>query len=132
MDHAEDIAAIRAVVADVEGGFNAKDAERSVAHFTGDATAVDVHGVLVRGRAALLAAHRAGYAGPLRDQYARHELGDVTFPRPDVAIAHVRAHAVDAAGAPIALDHTMLALYVFVRQDGRWRVAARQHTVARA
>jgi uncharacterized protein (TIGR02246 family) len=128
----DDIAAIRAVIADIEAGFNAKDAERSVEHFTEDATAVGVAGVLVRGRDALLEAHRAGYAGPLADQYARYELGAITFLRPDVAVAHKRARAVDASGAPLELDHTMVALYVFVREDGRWRVAARQNTLARA
>jgi uncharacterized protein (TIGR02246 family) len=131
MDHADDIAAIRAVIADIEAGFNAKDAERSVAPFADDATAVSVGGNLVAGRDALLEAHRIGYAGPLRDQYARYELGEVTFLRPDVAIAHKRARAVGADGAPIDLDHTMIALYVFVRNDGRWQVAARQNTLVR-
>src|SRR5215212_1492026 len=93
MDHSDDIDAIRAVIADIEAGFNEKDAERSVAHFADDATAVSVGGVLVAGRDALLEAHRSGYAGPLRDQYARYELGDVTFLRPDVAVAHKRARA---------------------------------------
>ena len=132
MDHADDIAAIRSVIAAIESGFNDKDAERSVAHFTDDATAVSVAGVLVAGREALLGAHRTGYAGPLRDQFARYELGDVTFLRPDVAIAHKRARAVGPDGAPIDLDHTMIALYVFVRNDGRWQVAARQNTLAHA
>ena len=131
MDHTDDVAAIRAVIADIEAGFNEHDAERSVAHFTDDATAVNVAGVVAAGRDALLDAHRAGFAGPLRDQYARYELGEITFLRPDVAIAHKRARAVDAAGEPLDLDHTMIALYVFVRDGGRWRVAARQNTLAR-
>jgi uncharacterized protein (TIGR02246 family) len=131
MDHADDIAAIRAVIADIEAGFNTKDAERSVAHFADDATAVSVGGNLVAGRNALLEAHRSGYAGPLRDQYARYELGEITFLRPDVAIAHKRARAVAADGAEIDLDHAMIALYVFVRNDGRWQVAARQNTLVR-
>jgi uncharacterized protein (TIGR02246 family) len=126
MDHADDIAAIRAVIADIEAGFNTDDAERSVAHFTEDASTVSAAGALVTGRAALLAAHRAGDG-----QRARYELGEITFPRPDVALAHKRARAVGADGTPLDLDHTMIALYVFVRDDGRWRVAARQDTLAR-
>jgi uncharacterized protein (TIGR02246 family) len=47
MDHSDDIAAIRAVIADIEAGFNENDAERSVAHFADDATAVDVAGAAV-------------------------------------------------------------------------------------
>ena len=132
MDHAADITAIRTVIADIETGFNENDAERSVAHFTDDASAVNVGGVLVTGREALLEAHRAGFAGPLRDQYARYELGEITFLRPDVAVAHKRARAVDPDGEPLDLNHTMIALYVFVRDGGRWRVAARQNTLTRA
>ena len=126
-----DVAAIRGVIADIEAGFNAKDPERSVAHFMPDATAVAVDGTLITGREALLEAHRAGYAGPLRDQYARYELADVTFLRPDVAVAHKRARATTADGEPLDVGHAMIALYVLVREDGRWLVAARQNTVVR-
>jgi uncharacterized protein (TIGR02246 family) len=130
-DASAEVAAIERVIADIEAGFNAKDPERSVEHFAPDATAVSVDGTLIAGREALLEAHRAGYAGPLRDQYARYELADVTFPRPDVAIAHKRAWATTAEGEPIDVGHAMIALYVFVREDGRWLVAARQNTVVR-
>jgi uncharacterized protein (TIGR02246 family) len=126
---AADVAAIERVIADIEAAFNAKDPELSVAHFTPDATAVSAAGTLIAGREALLEAHRAGYAGPLRDQYARYELADVTFPRPDVAIAHKRARAITADGEPLDVGHAMIALYVLVREDGRWLVAARQNTL---
>jgi uncharacterized protein (TIGR02246 family) len=126
---ADDIAAIAGVIADVETGFNTKDAELSVAHFAPDATAVSVTGALVAGRDELLEAHRAGYAGPLRDQYARYELGDVTFLRPDVAVVHKRATATTREGEPIDVGHAMIALYVLVREEGRWLVAARQNTL---
>jgi uncharacterized protein (TIGR02246 family) len=130
-DAPADIAAIGAVIADIEAGFNAKDPELSVAHFAPDATAVSVDGTLIAGREALLDAHRAAYAGPLRDQYARYELADVTFVRPDVAIAHKRARATTREGEPLDVGHGMIALYVLVRKAGRWRVAARQNTVVR-
>jgi uncharacterized protein (TIGR02246 family) len=124
-----DIAAIAGVIADIEAGFNTKDAELSVAHFAPDATAVSVTGTLVTGRDELLEAHRAGYAGPLRDQYARYELGDVRFLRPDVAVAYKRATATTREGEPLDVGHAMIALYVLVREDGRWLVAARQNTL---
>lgn len=124
-----DIDAIRALVAEVEHGFNANDAERSVAVFTDDAWAVSVPGATSRGRDELLAAHRAGYAGPLRDQFARYELGDVRFLADDVAIAQKRAWATDADGNDLDVGHAMVALYVFVRTPDGWRVAARQNTL---
>jgi uncharacterized protein (TIGR02246 family) len=124
-----DVAAIAQVIADIERGFNTKDPELSVAHFTADGSGVSVGGALVEGRAALLEAHRAGFDGPLRDMYARYELADVKFVRPDVAIAHKRAWATTPDGEQIDVGHAMIALYVLVREDGRWLVAARQNTL---
>jgi uncharacterized protein (TIGR02246 family) len=131
-DHEDDVAAIRQVIADIETGFNTNDADLLVAHFTRNGTAVSVGGVLLSGWEEMLEASRAGLAGPLRDQYARYELADVTFLRPDIAVAHKRARAISAEGEPIDVDHTMIALYVLVREDGRWWVAARQNTMAAA
>jgi uncharacterized protein (TIGR02246 family) len=130
IDHTADRDAIRRVIADIEAGFNRNDPELSVAHFAENATAVNVAGLRVVGAEALLDANRAGLAGPLRDQHARYELGEITFLRPDVAIAHKHARAVSADGEPIDLDHSMIALYVFVKQNDRWWVVARQNTLA--
>jgi uncharacterized protein (TIGR02246 family) len=128
----QDVAAIEQVIADIEKGFNTNDPELSVQHFTDDASAVSVGGALASGRDALLEAHRAGFAGPLRDQYARYELDDIVFLHPDVAVAHKRARATDAGGEPIDVGHAMIALYVFVKDDGRWRVVARQNTLVQS
>jgi uncharacterized protein (TIGR02246 family) len=129
VSHDDDRLEIEALVAEVERGFNTNDPERSVRPFAANASAVGVTGQRVAGRDALLEAHRLGYAGPLRDQYAHYELGDVVFLRPEVAVAHKRAWATDAAGERLHVDHAMVALYVFVKEDGRWWVAARQNTL---
>lgn len=128
-DHAADREAIAAVIADIETGFNTNDPELSVAHFAANASAVGVTGAWSAGLDALLAAHRTGFAGPLRDQHARYAVGDVVFLRPDVAIAHKHAWATTPDGEPVHLDHTMIALYVLVREEGRWWVVARQNTL---
>jgi uncharacterized protein (TIGR02246 family) len=124
-----DVAAIARVIADIETAFNSKDPDLAVAHFAPDATAVSASGVLLEGRDALHDAWARDYAGALRDQYTRYELADVRFPRPDVAVAHKRARAVTADGEPLDVGHELLALYVLVRDDGRWRVVARQSTL---
>jgi uncharacterized protein (TIGR02246 family) len=117
------------VIADVEVGFNANDPDLAVAHFARNASAVSVGGAHVAGHEALLEAHRSGLAGPLRDQYARYEVADVTFLRPDVAVVHKRAVATTPEGEPIDVGHSMIALYVLVRERGRWWIAARQNTL---
>jgi uncharacterized protein (TIGR02246 family) len=132
-DHAArrraDLAAIHQVIADVERGFNTNDAELAVRRFARDASAVAVTGVRTVGLDALLEAHRVGFAGPLRDQFARYEVGDVAFVAPDVALVHKRARAVDADGVSLDVGHAMVALYVLVRRGDRWWIAARQNTL---
>ena len=128
-DHERDVEAIKRIIADVETGFNIKDPDLSVEHFTQNASVVNVAGVQVSGRDALLEANRRGLAGPLRDQYARYKVSDVVFLRPDVAIAHKHAWATTADGEPIDVAHSMIAVYVLVKEDERWWVAARQNTM---
>lgn len=128
-DHAADVAAIAGVIADVQAGFNGKDPELSTAHFAANATAVTATGVEVDGIEALREANRTGLAGPLSDQYARYELQRVSFPRPDVALAYKHATATTPDGEPIDVGHAMVALYVLVREAGRWWIVARQNTL---
>jgi len=130
-DRSADTAAIRAVVADVEAGLNSNDPDLMTRHLAADAVAVGVNGRATVGLAALHAVHvkAVGPGGILRDQYAHYEVASVTFLGPDVALARKLARAVDAEGEPIDLDHTMSALYVLARRDGRWWIAARQNTL---
>ncbi len=128
-DHAADRAAIEAIITDVETAFNAKDPELAVAHFARNATAVTVGGARSSGLDALLEMHRVAFAGPLRDQFARYDVVDVVFVRPDVALAHKAARAVQADGTPIDVGHAMVALYVLAKEGGRWWIVARQNTL---
>ncbi|WP_378731682.1 SgcJ/EcaC family oxidoreductase [Nocardia brasiliensis] len=129
IDHTADIAAIEQIINNVETAYNTNDAELMTADFTANASVVNAMGALMVGRDALLAANRAGLAGFLKDQYVRYEVTDITFLRPDVAIAHKVARATTAEGALIDTDPAMIALYVLVKEDGRWWTAARQNTL---
>jgi uncharacterized protein (TIGR02246 family) len=124
-----DLEEIKQVIADVERGFNANDAELMNRHLAPDAAVVNVMGVRLVGRDEIMEASEAGLAGPLRDQYARYEVRDVRFVRPDVALVHKEAFAITADGDPIDVDHAMNALYVLAKEDGRWLVKARQNTL---
>ena len=59
----------------------------------------------------------------------------VMAPTPDVAIAHVRRVAIDADGQPVPIDDASvfseMAMYVLVRRDGKWWLAAGQNTPIR-
>lgn len=132
IDHTADIAAIERLVADVETGYNTNDAELMISGFTANAAAGNAVGTVVTGRDALLEAARHGLAGFLKDQYVRYEVSDIVFLRPDIAIAHKVARATTADGELIDRDPAMVALYVLVREQGRWWVAARHNTMVPA
>lgn len=126
---ADDRAAIAALVADVEAGFNTNDPDLLISPFVENGTVVNVMGLQLDGRVAMLDNARTGLAGFLRDDRARYELVDLTFLRPDVAVGHKQGVAIGPDGEPIDVGHDMVALYVFVKEDGRWWVAARQNTL---
>lgn len=125
----DDLTALKDIITDIETGVNTNDVELATKHFSADASAVSVNGAEVDGLDAIVEAHRQGFAGFLRDQYARYELGPVRFLGPDVAIARKRAWATEADGRAKDVGHAMVALYVFVREGDRWRIAARQNTL---
>jgi uncharacterized protein (TIGR02246 family) len=128
-DHSDDVGAIRQVIADAERAFNTNDADLLVEHFAENVAAVGVNGIRLHGRAGVLEASTALFTGPLRDQRARYDLADVLFVRPDVALAHTYATAIDEAGVPSPVGHAMTTLYVLVRENGRWWVVVRQNTL---
>ena len=130
-DHADDVAAIAGVISDVETGFNTKDPELSVEHFVSNASVTTALGVRVSGWESLLEANRVGLAGPLRDQYARYSIDDLVFVRHDVAIVHKTAMSASAKGELLGSDPAMVALYVMVKEGGRWWIAARANTLVR-
>ncbi|MGW1676988.1 SgcJ/EcaC family oxidoreductase [Saccharopolyspora sp. NPDC002376] len=127
-DHEHDVAAIAQVIADTETAFNTNDPDLMTAHFARNATVVNAVGVQLSGWDALLEANRKGLAGFLRDKHVKYELSDITFIRPDVALAHKHARATQPDGELIDVDPAMVALYVLVKEQGRWWIAARQNT----
>lgn len=128
-DHADDIAAIKQFVTNVQTAYNTNDPELMTDDFAANSTVVNAMGIQLTGREALLDANRHGLAGFLRDEHVRYDVTDITFLRPDVAIAHKTAQATTADGELIDAQPSMIALYVLVKENGRWWTAARQNTL---
>ncbi|ATL71899.1 SgcJ/EcaC family oxidoreductase [Nocardia terpenica] len=128
VDHGQDRAAIEAVIATVETAYNTNDADLMVQDVARNAVIGNAIGALQYGRAAVLEASRTSLAGFLKDQYARYEITDITFLRPDIALAHKAARAITPDGEPIDIEPAMVALYVLTKENGRWWIAARQNT----
>lgn len=125
-DHADDLAAIEELVAEVAAGVTARDPDACVARFAADARSVT--GGFVVGRDAIREAHVAAFAVGGVPVQARFEILDVVFVRPDVAIATTGAYRaapdeeVDLEAPPTVV------LWTLVRRDDGWWVAARQFT----
>lgn len=128
-DRAADVAAIVDVIATQETAFNTNDAELLAAPWRERSWAVTATGVELEGRSAVLDAARRGFAGPLRDEYALYEPGDVELLGDDVSIVHAYARATTADGEPIDAEPSMIALYVLARDGGKWQIVARQNTL---
>ena len=124
---AHDVAALEQLVADAER-FQS-DTDRFVELLTDDYIVVNIVGRRVQGkseaRAAMEKALDSGFSGVI----TRHELTDIAFLRPDVALVscvkHVSDERDDAAGD---VPSTARLTFVTVKQGETWRIALAQTT----
>ncbi len=129
--------AVDEFVAELQAGIDAGDAETYNAHFSDDVAWGSPYGAIVAGYDALHSIHRRmfDHGVAVTGPSSRYEAVHVSAPAPDVAIAQVRRSALDAGGEPVAIDDAAvfseMALYVLVRRDGQWWLAAAQNTPIR-
>jgi uncharacterized protein (TIGR02246 family) len=131
-------AAAAGLVAELQAGWDARDADLSNRHFAADVMWGSPFGATVHGYGELHAIHvrlkQKGRGGPA----SRYELVKVLAPAPGVAVAQVRRVALDPGGRPIPPSGDLtgafseMALYVLVRRGGTWWLAAGQNTPVRA
>jgi pyridoxamine 5'-phosphate oxidase family protein len=133
----EAIGAVAHLVEELQAGWDEHDAEVSNQHFADNVAWGSPFGATVNGYDQLHAIHvrlkQQGRGGPS----SRYEIVRVLAPAPDVAVAHVRRVALDPAGRPLepTPDTTgpfsEMALYVLVKRNGTWWLAAGQNTPVR-
>ncbi|NNH71605.1 SgcJ/EcaC family oxidoreductase [Nocardia uniformis] len=129
VDHTADRAAIERIIGTVQTAFNTNDAELLVSDLAQNALVGNAVGMLAQGRDAVHAASEIGFAGFLKDQYARYDIKSIVFPQPNTALAHKVAYETTADGELVDTEPAMIALYVLVKENGRWWVVARQNTL---
>jgi PPOX class F420-dependent enzyme/OxyR family protein len=122
------------LAAELQAGWDARDAGISNRHFAADIIWGSPFGATVHGHDELHAIHvrlkRQGRGGPA----SRYEVGTVLAPAPGVAIAQIRRSALSQQGKPVEPSGDLTgpfsetALYVLVRRGGTWWVAAGQNT----
>ncbi|SEH69967.1 conserved hypothetical protein [Mycolicibacterium rutilum] len=128
-------AAVDAFVAELQAAIDDGDAELYNAHFADDVLWGSPFGATVAGYDTLHAIHRRLFAAAVAGPRSRYEKVAVSAPTPDVAVAQVRRTALNADGTPIPIEQpapfSEMALYVLVRRDGQWWLAAGQNTIVR-
>ena len=126
--------AVQGLVAELQAGLDSRDADVYNRHFAADVIWGSPFGATVHGYDRLHAIHiqlkREQRGGPS----SRYEIVAVLSPAPDVALAQVRRVALDPDGQPVTPSADLTgsfserALYVLVRRDGTWWLAAGQNT----
>ena len=131
---AEDPAGIEDVVGTLQHAFNARDADLWDSVLAQDVVWGSPKGQLVIGLEALNALHRRLHQEHRRTgQYSRYRVENVAYFSDSVACAHVRRIGTDRHGTPLLPTHAQdivqeMALYVLVRHEGQWWIAAGQNT----
>jgi uncharacterized protein (TIGR02246 family) len=132
-DHAQaqELQAIRTLVADAEKLQNDLDGYTGL--LAQDTAIVNIMGRRVRGWDNVYAAYKQALATPKADIHTRHELEDVRFLRPDVALASIIKHVSDdrepsSQEPDRSLPSQARLTFVLVKEEGRWLIASAQTT----
>jgi uncharacterized protein (TIGR02246 family) len=128
--------AVDRFVAGLQAGIDSANAQTYNADFGEDVMWGSPYGATVLGYDALHAIHRRMFdRGVAVAGASRYQTAHVMAPTPDVAIAHVQRVALDDDSEPIpigdATAFSEMAMYVLVRRDGKWWLAAGQNTPIR-
>lgn len=119
---ANDEVAIRALIGQIEQGWNSHDGDAFAAPFAADADYVVVDGRYLVGRAAIAEGHRHLFATVYRDSHSTAAIQGVRFLRDDIDVAHVRWSLVDRLDGTERRGQSLTTL-TLTRDQGRWSIA---------
>lgn len=119
----QDLAKLQALVADIEDGFNRKEAAVLDRPFSADAVVVVPDGRMIRGWDELFAYHTDRLANVVSTWKTRISVLSAVMPGPDTAVLHFRQETTTPDGG-FANHGTVVA----IRRDGRWWIGALHNT----
>ncbi|WP_171074280.1 SgcJ/EcaC family oxidoreductase [Nonomuraea basaltis] len=120
---AQDVRHLEELVADIEAGFNRKDAAVLDGRFTADAILTVPDGTTLRGWDDLFAYHTARLAGVVRDWSTRISVLSVSPLSTDIAVVQVEQHTTTPERA-----FTNHGTIVAIKKERRWWISAMQNT----
>ena len=130
-------AAVEALVAELQEGWDVHDAAIADRHLSADVAWGSPYGATVDDYATLSAIHQRLKAAGTGGTSSRYRIQRVLPISSDVIVAHVARLALDADGVPIPPGEeagdafSEMAMYVLVRRAGTWWLAAGQNTPIR-
>jgi uncharacterized protein (TIGR02246 family) len=125
------------LVGELQAGWDQHDADISDRHLAADVAWGSPFGATVHGYEQLHTIHVKLKEQSKGGASSRFEVERVLVPAPGVAVAHVRRVALKPNGQPLEPSSdtsgpfSEMALYVLVRRDGTWWLAAGQNTPIR-
>ncbi|OAA23447.1 hypothetical protein UG55_10377 [Frankia sp. EI5c] len=119
--------AVRQLVEHLQVGLDRGDADHYDRQFAADVLWGSPYGMTLTGFELLNSIHRAQLARPTVAR-SRYEPVQTLMPTPDVVITHVRRRALPDADGTEPTGFSEMAMYVLVRRDGQWWLAAGQNT----
>jgi uncharacterized protein (TIGR02246 family) len=117
--------AVNALVAELQAGWDNHDAAVADRHMSADIAWGSPYGKTVHGFDELFAIHQRLKRENVGGAASRYEVVRVLPIGADVVVAHVARHALDDNG------FSEMAMYVLVRRNDRWWLAAGQNTPIR-
>jgi len=129
--------AVAALVTELQQGWDQRNAAISNRHFAADVAWGSPYGATVHGYDQLHAIHTRLKQQGTGGAASRYEIDRAFAVSDDVIVVHVARYALDPEGHPIepSSDTTgafsEMALYVLVRREGVWWLAAGQNTPIR-
>ncbi len=122
-----DEAAIRAVVQQVQDGWNAHDAKVFSAPFAENADYVVINGMTIKGRTEIEKGHAGIFSTIYKDSKNAATVKAVRFIRPDVAVVHIQWNLEYQMGGEARKGQAMNTM-VMTKEAGKWSIAAFQNT----
>ncbi len=126
-DKSADETMIRAQVAQLMNGWNAKNGAEFAKPFAEDADYVVINGMQIKGRAAIDKGHQYIFDTIYKNSTISYEVENIRFLRPDVAIVHVFGTLKVVDGDKAQTGNARMTL-VMTKTAGRWEIVAFQNT----